>query len=108
MKISNGDIILVAFPFTNLHRSKLRPALVISTKVDNGEDVIICGITSKKHPSQEILIEDQDQIGDKLPVKSYIRYSKIVTVEKSIIKKTICKLNKAKLAKVISKIKNLF
>ncbi len=107
MKISKGDIILVSFPYTNLHRSKLRPALVISTKVDNGEDVIICGITSKKHGSQEIVLEEKDFTEGTLPIKSYIRFAKIVTIEKSIIKQNVGKLNKKKIAEIISKLKDL-
>ncbi len=46
MKFRKYDIILVNFPFSNLQKSKLRPALVI--KPLEGENTILCQITTKK------------------------------------------------------------
>ena len=44
MTYKAGDIVLINFPFTDLLSSKVRPAIVITTK---REDVIILGIFSK-------------------------------------------------------------
>ena len=38
-----GDVILVRFPFTDLHASKLRPAIILAV---HGEDVNVVGIFS--------------------------------------------------------------
>ena len=39
-----GSIVLVRFPFSNLTSSKVRPAVVITSK---GDDVVIVGIFSR-------------------------------------------------------------
>jgi len=40
-----GDVVVVAFPFTDLSAAKWRPALVIA--VLPGDDLILCQITSQ-------------------------------------------------------------
>lgn len=44
-----GDVVLVAFPFTNLQATKKRPAVIISRKTyqQNRPDVILMAITSQ-------------------------------------------------------------
>ena len=40
-----GDVVVMPFPFSDLSDSKRRPALVLSDS--QGDDVILCQITSK-------------------------------------------------------------
>ena len=42
-----GDIVVLPFPFSDLSASKRRPALVLADL--QGDDIILCQITSKKH-----------------------------------------------------------
>jgi len=44
-----GDVVLVAFPFTNLQATKQRPAVVISSTdyQQNRPDIIVMAITSQ-------------------------------------------------------------
>ncbi|MGC1509956.1 type II toxin-antitoxin system PemK/MazF family toxin [Ketobacter sp. MCCC 1A13808] len=63
-----GDVVLVAFPFTNLQASKKRPAVVISSAhyQQQRPDVILMAITSQVRPSQqfgECLLQDWQQAG---------------------------------------------
>jgi mRNA interferase MazF len=86
-----GDIVLVNFPFTDLVSSKVRPAVVVTTK---GEDVIILGIFSKiPETIQEswFVIEDTAEYFLKtgLKKKSIIKTEKIAVIQNSIIKKTL-------------------
>jgi mRNA interferase MazF len=90
------DILLVHFPFTDLSKTKRRPALVVSPdKSNTGKDLIICFITSH--------ITSQKRIGDylikewessNLPKPSMIRI-KLATIDQSIIIKKIGKLSKS-------------
>lgn len=42
--MAKGDIILIAFPFTDLSGSKLRPAVVLA---DAGLDLTVCFVTTQ-------------------------------------------------------------
>lgn len=91
MTYKAGDIVLVNFPFTDLVSSKVRPAVVVTTK---GEDVIILGIFSKiPETIQEswFVIEDTAEYFLKtgLKKKSIIKTEKIAVIQNSIIKKTL-------------------
>ena len=74
-----GDIILVPFPFTDLSDNKLRPSIVIGL---DRNDINFVFITSVK-PDGLFLNIEQDKINN-LKTKSYIRYSKIATLDKNI------------------------
>lgn len=89
MKLEPGDIVLVNFPFTDLQSSKVRPALVLSTK---GEDIIILGIFSRV---PENLLDSWIKIGELDPAfkqtglkkPSIIKTEKITVVHQSLIRK---------------------
>jgi mRNA interferase MazF len=44
-KFVKGDVVVIPFPFSDLSQSKRRPALVLA--VLQGDDLILCQITSK-------------------------------------------------------------
>jgi mRNA interferase MazF len=81
-----GSIVLVPFPFTDLSRAKMRPALVVSRTDHAGDDVVVCCITSaqKQHDPCSVAIEPTKANG--LKATSTIRFDKIVTLHSSIIR----------------------
>ena len=93
---SKWDIVLVRFPFTDLTNAKKRPALIISPdEYNKNQDVVIAFITSKL--SNERKIGDYKiKFWDKacLPKPSMLRM-KFATIDKSIILKTLGKLDKS-------------
>jgi mRNA-degrading endonuclease toxin of MazEF toxin-antitoxin module len=93
MSYKKWDIVLVPFPFTDLSAVKKRPGLIISPNEYNGEqDVVIVFVTSK--------LTTRFRMGDykikewgksNLPKPSMIRM-KFATIDKSIIIKTLGRL----------------
>ncbi len=83
MKLSAGDVLLARFPYTDLSNDKRRPVVVLSVEND-GEDVIVCAVTSKPHNgSYDILAPDTRGTGLKHP--SRVQFDKIATLAKSVI-----------------------
>lgn len=106
MKIYQGDIVWVSFPFTDGIRFKERPALVLSNTNYNifSEDVLLVYITSQKKDTYQISIKESYISGANLPKTSYIRYDKILLVDKSRIHGVIAIVTKEFYKEVVSKI----
>jgi len=98
-----GDVVAVFFPFSDLTGKKKRPALIV--KDISGDDFILCQITHKSHKKLEEveLIKDNLKEG-RLQKDSFIRFSKIFTVDKSLIEYKIGSLKKDKFVGVVNKI----
>lgn len=89
-----GQIVLVRFPFTDQHGSKQRPAVVISSSAYNQTrpDIILIAVTSQiktKPEFSEAMIEDWQAAG---LLKPSVIKPIIFTAEKSIIRKTLGRL----------------
>jgi mRNA interferase MazF len=90
-KFEPGTIVLVHFPFTDLQSSKLRPALVLSSK---GEDIIILGIFSKvpeKLQVSWITIDEANPAFNQTGLKktSIIKTEKIAVLHQSLIRRKL-------------------
>ena len=82
-----GDIILINFPFTIPHQSKVRPALVITETKDKYRDVVVCAISSilpSKLSKREMAIKSNHPDFNKtgLRVDSVIKIDRIATLRK--------------------------
>jgi mRNA interferase MazF len=82
---SFGDVVLVAFPFTNLQSTKKRPAVIISSAAYQQErpDVILMAITSQIRqpmPTGEAILQDWRAAG--LPKPSALK-PLIATIEQT-------------------------
>jgi mRNA interferase MazF len=98
-----GEIVVVPFPFSDLSNIKQRPVLILSGNNDNktSDDIITCGITSNlKDMKYSVLIGRMDLENGDIPAKSRIKIDKLFTLNKSIIKKRVAKINKETLSKV--------
>ena len=81
-----GEIVLIAFPFSDQVRKKRRPALVLLDAGD--DDILVARITSKlvQTPFDVPLLEWQ-QAG--LLMQSVVRLHKLATIEKSLVERRI-------------------
>ena len=98
---SQGEILLIPVPFSNLSSVKKRPVLVLSNNAHNSSsrDIIVIAITSNL--SQEGIEISNDGLPDGfLPKKSVIKVDKVYTLEAGIVIKKIGKINNDVLSNV--------
>jgi len=97
---SVGTIVLVRFPFSDLSRSKLRPAVVLADTGRN--DWILCQITSQSYTDPKAVeITIGDLTSGLLRKTSYARSGKLFTANSAIMTKEIGELKPEKLEEII-------
>lgn len=102
--VKQRDIILIPVPFSDLSTSKRRPAIVISNNSYNthNDDVICCAITSNpRNYAGCVPINNADLESGYLKYESQIKPTKIFTLNKNLIIKSLAKLNTEKSKEVI-------
>lgn len=88
------SVVLVSFPFSDLTRSKRRPALVLAAVGRN--DVLLWQITSNPYSDlRAIELSEEDFEEGSLRRTSYARPGKLFTAHRSLIAERIGRLNQA-------------
>ena len=85
-----GDIVLIAFPFTNLSGSKMRPAIVL---IATNLDVTVCFITSQNNWQEPTDIVLFPNLQNGIKKQSLVRTSKIATIDKSLVQGLLGRLS---------------
>src|SRR5438876_8547787 len=95
-----GKVVLVPFPFSDLSRSKLRPAVVLA---DAGRgDWVLCQITSNAYADVRALeIKDSDFRTGSLRVTSFARPGKVFTANQSLLRSSVGSLEQETFERVI-------
>jgi len=90
----------VSFPFSDLSRSKLRPAVVLA---DTGRsDWILCQVTSQPYTDPlAVEVTNGDLASDSFRKDSYARPGKLFTANAGIMTKQIGELKSEKLEEII-------
>ena len=102
-----GEIVVVSFPFSDLSSTRKRPALVLANL--EGEDIIICEITSViKKDSYFVQLQKRDLESGKLKINSIIRPNRILTIHSSKINYKFDNVKDYKLQEVLEKVKRIF
>ncbi|MGC4129320.1 MAG: type II toxin-antitoxin system PemK/MazF family toxin [Bergeyella sp.] len=102
--MNKGDIVLIAFPFTNLSGSKLRPAVILAC---TNYDLTACFITTQIGWQENTDILLIPSITNGLKKQSLIRTSKIATIDRSLSKGLLGKLSKYDIQQLNDKLKIL-
>ena len=108
-----GKIVLVPFPFDNLQRAKVRPAVCLTDPIGPHRHVVLAFITSRI-PSDltetDIIIDsnDPDFKSTGLKVTSVIRLHRLMTVSTSLILRELGELPPSKQEEVDDKLRRLF
>ena len=79
-----GEIILIPFPFSELNKTKVRPAVVITETKDKYKDLVVSAISSvvpKNLSEREFVIESGNF--NNLRVNSIVKTDRIVTVKRN-------------------------
>jgi len=91
-----GQVVVLPFPFSDLSRKKLRPALLLAD-AERG-DWIACQITSNPYAdSRAITLAESAFVEGGLQRISYLRPGKLFTCHESLPVNTVGAINKAAL-----------
>ena len=97
---ATGAIVLVRFPFSDLSRSKLRPAVVLAD-VGRG-DRVLCQVTSKPYgDAAAVVLEPTAFVSGSLQVISYARPGKLFTASSDLITAEVGMLGREVLIRIV-------
>ncbi len=106
-KFVAGEGVVVRFPFSDLRRSKRRPALILA--IADFDNLILCQITSKPYASQRAITLSATAFATGgLPIVSYVRPDKLFTADPTIVERTIGTLKDVNRRKVLTQVRQLF
>lgn len=112
--MTQGDIVLITFPFTDLRSIKVRPALVISKETFNrrSSDAIFVMITSSVHNirREDVLLKQNDSefAITGLKKESAIRTPRIYCLRQSLAKRKLGKISSSILSQALQRLNSLF
>lgn len=113
MRLEPGRIILVHYPFTDGTSAKVRPALVVSRlDLNQGADVVVMPISSRVREDDQfgyVLRDTEDYFpGTKLKFSSTVKWSKPMTIGRSVIRSKLGIVPAEVLEDILQRIRSSF
>jgi mRNA interferase MazF len=103
---SKGSVVLIRFPFSDLSKSKLRPAVVLASS--GKKDWILCQVTSQRYTDPKAIeLSKQDFQSGSLRKISFVRAGKLFTTNESLIVAEVGQLNPKALNLIIDSVISL-
>lgn len=106
MKYNQGDIVLLPYPYTDLSKTKQRPAVIISKSSVNHQSYIVAKITSVIRQDKFSFSITFNDIDRELKYKSEVRTNELFTVSPTIIIKKFASFKKESLRQLTECIKD--
>lgn len=103
MNVSQRDIVLLNFPFSDLKQSKVRPVIVLSNDRYNkkSNDIVVVPLTSNlQKTNYDMLITNKNLEKGNLLANSKAKIDRIFSVEKTLVQMNIGKINKPTFSKI--------
>jgi mRNA interferase MazF len=97
-----GDLLLVPYPFSDLSASKRRPVLAL-TIPDSYGDFIALQVTSRPKLEHTLALADSDLVHGALPVASFVRTDRIVTLNASLVVKVFGRVSERVLGEAVER-----
>lgn len=102
-----GDVVLIAFPYSDLTQRKVRPGLVVA--LAERSEAIVCQITSRPYSSRTaIKLDEWDFSEGSLERVSFARIDKLFTASPVLIHRRLGALQPAMTASVRLAVADLF
>ena len=86
-----GEVVLIPFPYTDLATTKRRPVLVLRPP-DAFGDFLAAAVTSQPGHKDAIMLTQADFLEGFLPKPSYVRASKLYTLNERTVAHRFCAL----------------
>ena len=101
-----GQVVLIPFPFSDLSRAKMRPAVVLAEA--GRDDWVLCQVTSSPYGDDKALpLVEKDFESGFLRIKSYARPGKLFTANSTLIAGTVGLLKKRRIQKLVGAVIDL-
>lgn len=103
---SAGSVVLVPFPFSDLSRSKLRPAVVLAEI--SREDYVLCQVTSNPYADDDAVeLTDDSFASGSLKRTSYARPGKLFTANADLFEGTAGELKEEVRSEIVGEVARL-
>ncbi|MCG9881731.1 MAG: type II toxin-antitoxin system PemK/MazF family toxin [Bacteroidia bacterium] len=106
MKYSQGDKILIPYPFTDLSNTKQRPAVIISKDSVNKQNYIVAKITSVIRGDRFSFPISPADIDRELKYESEVRTNEVFTISQNLIIKKFGSFKKEPIKRLTESIKD--
>ena len=111
MEVQQKEMVLLPYPFSNLEKTKVRPAVIVSNNSFNkkSDDCVMAPLTTiiKKEP-YSVVIHQENLSSGRLLKSSRIRADKIFCVAKNLVTMKIGKLRDDSFDRVKKEILKIF